>query len=124
MDGVIKSWNLSETEAAEWQHARNAWRLPYWDWRRKQKYQRPDGTTYDQGFALPYVFTLKELTVYPPSGQKFDQPNPLWGFVNPEKDSNGDPLPMNSMPEDKAQWNIQNNGKLPVRAAQVISMTI
>lgn len=124
MADVIKSWNLTGPEEEEWQDARNTWRLPYWDWARKQKYENDDGTSYNEGFALPYVFTLPKVAIYPPSGTKLDQDNPLWGFVNPEKDANGDPLPMGSMPGDKKKWNINDDAKLPVSISLILDVTI
>ncbi|KAI1084788.1 common central domain of tyrosinase-domain-containing protein [Whalleya microplaca] len=104
MKGIIASWDLEVSLSQEWYNAADTWRLPYWDWARKQ--------SYNNEFALPEVFTLLEVPIYPPSGQTI-HPNPLWGFENPEKGSDGKSLPMGKMPKGKEQWSINDDGTLP-----------
>ncbi|KAF4341939.1 tyrosinase precursor [Fusarium beomiforme] len=105
---IIDSWELSESETARWKKAADGWRLPYWDWARKQEYT--------QNFALPEVLTLTTVAIFPPQGLKVPinnpqaYPNPLYGFGNPEKNADGTPRPLGQMPADKALWNIKDNG--------------
>ncbi|KAI7771846.1 hypothetical protein LZL87_006122 [Fusarium oxysporum] len=109
---IIKDWatdhGLPTSEADEWYTAAKHWRMPYWDWARRQKY--------DEELVCPPVLTQGAVRVYPPATieNQFPRsglyPNPLLGFENPEKDpGTGKPLPFGSMPEDKAKWNIQDN---------------
>ena len=114
MKEVIQHWvtqhGLPEEDAEIWRAAANKWRLPYWDWARRQ--------SYTEDFAYPEILTRGYVRIYPPKQvQQFYPPsgiysNPLWGFENPELDENGDPRPFGDMPEDKKQWNILDD---PVR---------
>ncbi|KAF4990549.1 hypothetical protein FGRMN_8410 [Fusarium graminum] len=107
MNEIIDAWELSETEIARWKKAADGWRLPYWDWARKQKYT--------QNFALPQVLTLETVEIFPPQDLKVPiknpetYPNPLFGFENPEKKADGTPLPLGQMPGNKSLWNIKDN---------------
>ncbi|KAL6405092.1 tyrosinase precursor [Ilyonectria robusta] len=111
MKDVIKHWQdkhkLPDSEAQVWYAAAEKWRLPYWDWARKQ--------TYTQDFAYPEVLTQGTVRIYPPAAVKEYYPpngsyaNPLWGFDNPELDADGDPLPFGQMPEGKTKWNINDD---------------
>ncbi|KAI2628592.1 common central domain of tyrosinase-domain-containing protein [Hypoxylon sp. NC1633] len=104
MKQIIDHWKLDASEAREWNRAADLWRLPYWDWARRQ--------TYNMEFSLPYVLTLDIVTIYPPTGDT-KHPNPLWGFQNPEKGSDGKPLPMGQMPPGKEKWNIRDDDSDP-----------
>jgi hypothetical protein len=69
---------LPETERLAWELERERWRLPYWNWGVKQAYIKK--------YGLPQLATLRFV--------KPNQPNPMWNFTNPVKDSQGDPIPM------------------------------
>jgi hypothetical protein len=112
MHEIIDAWKLDASQATEWNNAADTWRLPYWDWARRQPYNNE--------FSLPYALTLDLVRIYPPTGE-VNHPNPLWGFDNPEKDpQDGRPLPFGQMPKGKEQWNIKDDvsddsqPKLPV----------
>ncbi|OCL09390.1 Di-copper centre-containing protein [Glonium stellatum] len=75
MGDIITSWNLSGAEEKTWRTAASQFRLPYWDWARKQDYWK--------NFAIPQVCTLDYIDVTLPGGQKKSIPNPLVGFTNP-----------------------------------------
>jgi hypothetical protein len=109
---IINDWvsknGLPISEADEWYKVARHWRMPYWDWARRQKCH--------EDLVCPPVLTQGAVRIHPPTVIKnqFHQsglyPNPLLGFENPEKDpETGKPLPFGSMPEDKTKWNIQDN---------------
>lgn len=100
MHVIIDSWKLGASQASHWKQAADSWRLPYWDWASRQ--------SYNEEFSLPYAFTLDIVPIYPPTGET-KHPNPLWGFDNPEKGSDGEPLPMGNMPPGKEHWNIKDD---------------
>ncbi|KAH8660069.1 common central domain of tyrosinase-domain-containing protein [Xylariales sp. PMI_506] len=104
MKKIIKEWKLSPTAEAEWNQAADSWRLPYWDWARRQ--------SYNDEFSLPYALTLDIVPIYPPSGET-KHPNPLWGFDNPEKGPDGKPRKMGDMPPGKEAWNIKDDASGP-----------
>ncbi|KPM45298.1 hypothetical protein AK830_g1254 [Neonectria ditissima] len=118
MNDIIKEWNLDGPQKTEWKQAADTWRLPYWDWARKQ--------SYNQQYSLPAVFLVDQVTIYPP-----DKPqgqtgvlNPFWGFTNPETvdgTKNGKPRPFGQMPEGKTQWNIPDHDNLPWGQCSAIS---
>jgi hypothetical protein len=108
MKDIIKDWGLQDPQkAAQWNEAADKWRLPYWDWARRQ--------TYTEDFSLPAVFTKPQVRIWPPSEVSNKYPsakayaNPLWGFDNPETDDDGVPLPFGKMPQEKTQYNIKND---------------
>ena len=116
MEQIITSWNLTGDEQQEWMNAAQTWRLPYWDWARKQA----SATSY----TLPFVLAQSTVTIFPPPSASISNTNsynnPAWKFSNPEKDSNGTALPFGQMPPGKTQWNIKDNTSdptitLPVR---------
>lgn len=119
MEAVIHGWNLPDSERETWFDAAAIWRLPYWDWARKQTYPGEPDKQYDD-FGIPYLFTLEVVPVFLPSGRRNDYPNPLWKFENPERDANGKPLAMGSMPPEKKAYNIKDDNtsqeQLPVRS--------
>ncbi|RSL78216.1 hypothetical protein CEP51_008394 [Fusarium floridanum] len=100
---IEEDWKLVGEEKKEWLAAANSWRLPYWDWAQRQTYEG-----YENSFSLPYACILDHVPIYPPSGDTA-RPNPLVSFVNPERDTKGDPLPFGKMPQGKEKWNINNN---------------
>ncbi|KIL88341.1 hypothetical protein FAVG1_08420 [Fusarium avenaceum] len=102
MNDIIDEWELDTAQATEWRKAADTWRLPYWDWARKQKY--------NQQYALPEVLIFPTTTTYPPSNPRGETnvENPFWGFQNPEK-KDGKPRAFGDMPEGKTEWNIQDD---------------
>ena len=79
MGDIIKTWNLTDSDKKPWLDAAKQFRLPYWDWARKQ--------SYTQNFALPQLLTWEVVSIIKQDG-KIDSsyPNPLWGFQNPMGD--------------------------------------
>ena len=80
MLGLIEDWHktlhLDPQEEDTWRGAASQFRLPYWDWARKQAYA--------QDFAIPQVCTWDTVDIIMPNGQKKkDFPNPLVKFRNP-----------------------------------------
>ncbi|KAM0421046.1 hypothetical protein ACHAPT_011117 [Fusarium lateritium] len=100
---ISDDWKLVGDQKDEWTNAANSWRLPYWDWAQRQTYEG-----YENSFSLPYACVLPQVPIYPPDGEK-PYPNPLVGFVNPEKDANNESLPFGKMPPGKEKWNIHDN---------------
>ncbi|KAG5815232.1 hypothetical protein H9Q74_002925 [Fusarium xylarioides] len=109
---IINDWTseyrLPISEADEWFTAAKHWRMPYWDWARRQQYH--------EDLVCPPVLTQGAVRIYPPPSIRnlFPPsglyPNPLVGFENPEKDpKKRKPLPFGSMPKGKTKWNIQDN---------------
>ncbi|KAF5586524.1 tyrosinase precursor [Fusarium pseudoanthophilum] len=109
---IINYWTseygLPISEADEWYTAAKHWRMPYWDWARRQLYH--------EDLVCPPVLTQGAVRIYPPTTIKNQfpssglYPNPLLGFENPEKDpKTGKPLPFGSMPGKKSKWNIKDN---------------
>ena len=103
MGELLTSWKLSGQELTDWTIAKDTWRLPYWDWARTSK----------QHYALPDAVSQPTVAIYPPSTANIKNPgaypNPLTGFVNPEKGKDGKPLPFGQMPAGKEQWNIKDD---------------
>lgn len=110
MNDIIDEWKLDTAQATEWKKAADTWRLPYWDWARKQKY--------NQQYALPEVLIFPTTTTYPPNNPRGETnvENPFWGFQNPEK-KDGKPRAFGDMPEGKTEWNIEDDVTMgfPVR---------
>lgn len=109
---IINDWTsehgLPISETDEWYTAAKHWRMPYWDWARRQRYH--------EELVCPPVLTQGAVRIYPPATIKNQfprsglYPNPLLGFENPENDpKTGKPLPFGSMLGNKAKWNIQDN---------------
>lgn len=102
MKKVINDWKLEQAEATRWHESADQWRLPYWDWARKQSYTK--------NFAVPYLFSLEVVPVYLPFQKPLmDYSNPLWKFDNPEKGPDDMPLAMGDMPPGKEKWNIKDD---------------
>ncbi|KIL84922.1 hypothetical protein FAVG1_11792 [Fusarium avenaceum] len=112
MQLVINDWvlesGLSALDAEDWHAAADIWRMPYWDWARRQGY--------DEDLVLPQVLTQATVRIFPPDAVKNHfsadgvHPNPLLGFDNPEKnEETGEPLPFGNLPEFKSTWNIKDN---------------
>jgi tyrosinase len=107
----VNKHGLPASEAQEWFSLAEKWRMPYWDWARKQNYT--------EDFAYPQVLTQGTVRIYPPAVVKEFYPpnglytNPLWGFENPELDENGDPRAFGNMPPGKTDWNIKDNPTTP-----------
>ncbi|KAI5862472.1 common central domain of tyrosinase-domain-containing protein [Durotheca rogersii] len=99
MKEIIKEWDLDEERADLWNTSADSWRLPYWDWAQKQ--------TYNNRFSLPFACITETVYIFLPHGPAA-HPNPLWGFVNPEKGDDGKPLKMGEMPAGKEKWNIND----------------
>ncbi|KAF4454859.1 hypothetical protein F53441_2729 [Fusarium austroafricanum] len=109
---IISDWVdkhiLPASEAEEWYIAAEHWRMPYWDWARRQKY--------DEELVCPPVLTQGAVRIYPPAAVKnlYTRsglyPNPLLNFENPERDPETEkPLPLGMLPTYKSRWNIQDN---------------
>src|ERR1700744_4602568 len=75
MEGLITSWNLSGPEKDIWTTAASQFRLPYWDWARKQPYLG--------NFGIPQICTLDSIGIIMPGGATQPTANPLVGFTNP-----------------------------------------
>ena len=105
---IIKGWGLSGRELETWTDAANQFRFPYWDWARPQPYIKGNG--------IPQICTLDTVSVAKPgaSGSSETIENPLTGFLNPQRDSSQNRVPMGdpSMKENK----IPANGRFPVRS--------
>ncbi|KAF4988852.1 hypothetical protein FGRMN_9526, partial [Fusarium graminum] len=109
---VIEDWvtgsGLSAADSEIWNRAADNWRMPYWDWARRQEH--------DQDLVLPKVLTEETVHIDPPATVRDlypadgHYPNPFLRFENPEKDSEtGEPLPFGKLPRDKSGWNIKDN---------------
>ena len=80
---MIHDWKLSDLEEEEiWRKAANQFRLPYWDWARKQEYTG--------NFGIPQVCTVDSINIIMPGGQSKPFPNPLIKFQNPSNVAMGD----------------------------------
>ncbi|KAI6760465.1 hypothetical protein HG530_009325 [Fusarium avenaceum] len=112
MQLVINDWaiesGLSVSDAEVWHAAADNWRMPYWDWARRQGY--------DEDLVLPQVLTQATVRIFPPDAVQNHfsadglHPNPLLGFENPEKNQEtGEPLPFGNLPGFKSTWNIKDN---------------
>lgn len=103
MKDIIESWRLPSKEKQIWLDAANQFRLPYWDWARKQ--------TYIGTFGLPELFTQEVVKILRPDGTYDDNyTNPLWKFQNPK----GPNVPMGD--PSMGKWAIKDDSSGPVRA--------
>ncbi|KAF2200495.1 Di-copper centre-containing protein [Delitschia confertaspora ATCC 74209] len=101
MEDVVA--NAPKDERSQWQAGRENWRLPYWDWASAQPYEQPN----DQKYGLPTIATIEKVIL-----DQFLEPNPMWKFVNPKKDSEGNPVAMGdeaymgcyALPDADQQW--------------------
>lgn len=107
IDHWVKTHDLPDEEALLWRSAADTWRMPYWDWARQQ--------SYTEDFAYPQVLVQGPVRIFVPDALKGFYPpsglyaNPFWGFENPEKDDEGNPLPFGKMPPTKRDWNIEDD---------------
>ncbi|KAF5001204.1 hypothetical protein FGRMN_1228 [Fusarium graminum] len=108
IDHWVKEHKLDkDPEFPLWQQAKDTWRMPYWDWARRQ--------SYSEDFAYPQVLVKGPVRIFPPkSVKKFYPPsglyaNPFWSFENPEQDDDGNPLAFGAMPDDKCKYNIEDD---------------
>lgn len=86
MEKLIKDWvedgQLSDRKEEEiWRTAASKFRLPYWDWARKQAYT---GT-----FSIPQACTLDSIDIIMPGGLTKSFSNPLVKFQNPKVNKEG-----------------------------------
>lgn len=100
MVSIIEEWkekgvfNDKPSEEKLWRKAASQFRLPYWDWAKKQDYTRD--------FALPQIFTRDQVLIITPEGGKELFDNPLVRFTNPSGKPMGDPsMGANAIPDDK-----------------------
>ena len=100
---LIKEWHISEEEKLKWLDAASRFRLPYWDWARKQ--------TYVKNYGIPEICTRDTWDIVKPgtNGAKEAFNNPLTGFKNPKRGPDGERVPMgdplmgkNAIPDDKS----------------------
>ena len=77
---LIKGWNLNEADRLIWTKAAYDFRLPYWDWARKQDYVRD--------YGIPQLCTFERVSIIMPGPDSTPReiPNPLVKFVNRNKD--------------------------------------
>ncbi|OBS20401.1 hypothetical protein FPOA_06772 [Fusarium poae] len=113
MNDIINHWikehklDQDVEELAQWNEAKDTWRMPYWDWARQQ--------SYNEDFAYPQVLVQGPVRIFPPKSiKKFYPPsglyaNPFWSFENPEKDNDGNPRAFGDMPKGKRDYNIEDN---------------
>lgn len=116
LDVIDNDFKLTGDEAEHWKKQAREWRLPYWDWARKQKYA--------ESFAVPEVLTVNNVNIFPPesAGDKYGKitevdgigrttayPNPLYGFENPEVDRQGNPRQFGYMPPGKRLFSLDNS---------------
>ena len=85
---LIQDWPISDQEKATWHTAASQFRLPYWDWGQKQLYVAK--------YGIPQICTADTCQIVKPGahGAKESFENPLTGFTNPKKDSQGKNVPM------------------------------
>ena len=108
MQGLIKGWidtgKLPDpTEEAEWRKSASRFRLPYWDWARKQGYTG--------NFGVPQVCTMEKVKIVAPGGKYEERENPLVCFKNPS----GKPMGHASMGDNKVRDHKLTHGRvLPV----------
>lgn len=114
MVGLITGWKkdgklTDEKEEESWRAAADQFRLPYWDWARKQDY--------DGNFAIPQVCVLDTVEIILVGGEVNSSfPNPLIGFQNPTGVAMGDEsMGANKIQDDIDKKDPSNN--LPVRDA-------
>ena len=87
IDGWVKNGTLTdETEITAWRNSASQFRLPYWDWARKQAYIK--------NFGVSQICTVDTWPVIMPGGNVEDYPNPLIKFSNPTLGPDGKPLKM------------------------------
>ena len=103
---LIDGWQLADPEKETWKKAADQFRLPYWDWARKQSYTRD--------YGVPEICTAYTWSVIKPGTKDTyeDINNPLTGYLNPKKDEHGKNVPMGD--PSMGQNAIKNNGPLPV----------
>lgn len=111
---LIDEMRIDDQERKIWLTAANQFRLPYWDWARKQAYLADYGIP--QICALPFWPIVKPGT----DGKTENFVNPLTGFTNPMKDSSGqslamgDPLMGNNVIQDDQDTSTKPPTNLPV----------
>lgn len=113
MGEILNHWatehklNEDENEMKLWTTAKDTWRMPYWDWARRQ--------SYNEDFTYPQVLVQGPVRIFVPEKLKMYYPpsglyaNPFWSFENPEKDENGNPCEFGKMPKGKRDYNIEDD---------------
>lgn len=77
IDCWVKKGELNDpTEENIWRSAASQFRLPYWDWAKKQHYIKD--------FGVPQVCTFDTVEILMPGGKSQTIPNPLARFQNPK----------------------------------------
>lgn len=106
----INGLNVSEEEKKKWYTAASQFRLPYWDWARKQPYTKD--------YGLPQICTQPTWPVVQPgtNGKTILIENPLTGFSNPKRNSQNQRVPMG----DKSMGAnaIKDDDNLPVSVSR------
>ena len=99
MIGLIKNWQIKEDERKIWNDAASQFRLPYWDWARKQ--------TDTGSFGVPNICAYDTWNIEKPGGGQENIANPLVKFSNPKKVAMGDPsMGINAVKDDKDDPNL------------------
>ena len=76
---IITSWGLNDRHEEDiWRNAASLFRLPYWDWARKNTIS-----------SIPQICTLEKIEIVMPGGQDLLFSNPLICFRNPKLDKEG-----------------------------------
>ena len=105
---IIGGWiDLGAGEKSDWLGAARQFRLPYWDWARKQAYLND--------YGIPRICTESSWPILEPGtgGKTVQCDNPLTGFVNPKIDPDTS-KPM-AMGDDRMKPNnIKDDDNLPV----------
>lgn len=89
---LIEGWSnnriIDQNEKNTWSDAASQFRLPYWDWARKQV---STGT-----YGIPQLCILDKVDIVKPGAKGVTEPfdNPLTGFTNPKKNGSGQNVPM------------------------------
>ena len=103
---MIHDWKLSDPEEEKiWRKAANHFRLPYWDWARKQEYTG--------NFGIPQVCTVEFVNIIIPGGLSKLFPNPLIKFSNPGNVAMGDKSKMKQYAIKEHDPNKDKNPKDP-----------
>ena len=74
---LIGSSNLTAAQQAEWRASASQWRLPYWDWAKRQDYINPPS------YGVPQILTQQRVRILDFNGAQVEVENPLWKFSNP-----------------------------------------
>ena len=125
---LIEGWStdrkIDQNEKKPCLDAASQFRLPYWDWARKQ--------VSTGAYGIPQLCIADKVDIVKPGAKGVTEPfdNPLTGFTNPKKNSSGQNVPMgdqsmgrNAVPDNRVEVKVQGQTTVKTLPVSLLFMT-